>query len=168
MHVIHTIGYEGANSADFVATLQIVGVMTLVDVRAVPLSRKPGFSKRSLAEILRTAGIEYVHLPSLGDPKPGREAAKAGDLGTFRRIFGKHLRTAPAQVGLAQLAQLATESAVCLLCFERDHNCCHRSLIADTLLETGNFRIKNIGVRAGLSKVQETRSAAIAGDRHVR
>lgn len=167
MHTIYTIGYEGSNAGDFVATLKLVGVETLVDVRALPLSRKPGFSKRSLAATLADCGLSYVHVPALGDPKPGRDAARAGDLPAFRRIFGTHLSKDDVQGALAELAQLATESTVCLLCFERDHTCCHRSMIADALRETGRFQIKNIGIRTGLVKLQEAKRVAVAGSRAV-
>ena len=160
MRTVYTIGYEGSNADDFVATLQLVGVETLVDVRALPISRKPGFSKRSITDILSAGGVQYVHSPALGDPKPGRDAARAGDLPTFRKVFGKHLGKPEAQAALVELAQIATESTVCLLCFERDHTYCHRGMIAGALGETGKFQIKNIGVRAGLMKMQEANCVA--------
>ena len=59
---IFTIGYEGATQAELVAALQQAGVARVIDVRAVPLSRKPGFSKNVLAAGLKEAGIDYVHL----------------------------------------------------------------------------------------------------------
>ena len=43
MHIF-TIGYEGATQAELIAALQKAGIQRLIDVRAVPLSRKPGFS----------------------------------------------------------------------------------------------------------------------------
>jgi uncharacterized protein (DUF488 family) len=46
MTQIYTIGYEGTDIERFVRTLKIVGVEQPVDVRAVPLSRKKGFSKK--------------------------------------------------------------------------------------------------------------------------
>lgn len=45
---IFTIGYEGATQAEVLAALSAAGVELLVDVRAVPLSRRPGFSKTVL------------------------------------------------------------------------------------------------------------------------
>jgi hypothetical protein len=48
MTQIYTIGYEGTDIERFVQTLKIVGVEQLVDVRAVALSRKKGFSKNGL------------------------------------------------------------------------------------------------------------------------
>lgn len=59
---IFTIGYEGTTQPDLIAALMAAGVERLIDVRAVPLSRKPGFSKTNLASGLREAGIDYVHL----------------------------------------------------------------------------------------------------------
>src|SRR3954462_12290991 len=57
---IFTIGYEGATQDEVVAALQQAGVSLVIDVRAVPLSRKPGFSKNVLAAGLKDAGIDYA------------------------------------------------------------------------------------------------------------
>ena len=46
---IYTIGYEAVTVAEFVAALQAAEVRRVIDVRALPLSRRPGFSKSSLA-----------------------------------------------------------------------------------------------------------------------
>ena len=87
LNPIFTIGYERANIEDFVATLRYARIDVVIDIRAVAVSRKRGFSKRSLADILADAEIDYVYLRDLGDPKPGREAARRGDMADFRRIF---------------------------------------------------------------------------------
>ena len=63
---------------ELIAALQAAGVEQVIDVRAVPLSRKPGFSKNVLAAGLKEAGIDYVHLKALGTPPAGREAARKG------------------------------------------------------------------------------------------
>lgn len=73
---IYTIGYEATTMADFLAALQRAGVRRVIDVRALPLSRRPGFSKSSLAAHLAEVGIEYRHLKALGTPKRGRDAGK--------------------------------------------------------------------------------------------
>jgi uncharacterized protein (DUF488 family) len=70
--VLHTIGYEGISIGDFLATLELVGIDLVIDVRCVPLSRKPGFSKSILARWLASRDIQYLHLKELGDPKEGR------------------------------------------------------------------------------------------------
>ena len=65
---IFTIGYEGATQGELIAALREAGVTLLADVRAVPLSRRPGFSKNILAAGLKEAGIDYVGLKALGTP----------------------------------------------------------------------------------------------------
>ena len=80
-----TIGYEGAAIEAFVDTLGAAGVRTLIDVRDAPWSRRPEYAKRALAEALAAGGIDYRHLKGLGNPKPGRDAARAGDIETFPR-----------------------------------------------------------------------------------
>ncbi|TAN54890.1 MAG: DUF488 domain-containing protein, partial [Rhodospirillales bacterium] len=84
---LFTIGYEGSSIEDFMATLLLANIRTLIDVRDLPISRRPGFAKKALAGALEKVGISYVHLKGLGDPKEGREAAKANDLEEFIRIF---------------------------------------------------------------------------------
>ena len=54
------------------------GVERVIDVRALPLSRRPGFSKTPLRGALEEAGIEYVHLKALGTPAEGRSGGAGG------------------------------------------------------------------------------------------
>ena len=75
---IFTIGYEGVTQGEFLAALEGAGVARVIDVRALPLSRRPGFSKTPLKNALAEVGIDYVHLKALGTPPEGREAARKG------------------------------------------------------------------------------------------
>lgn len=133
-----TIGYEGCTIGDVLTTLRDAKVGLLLDVRAVPQSRKPGFSKRQLAAGLDEVGIRYVHLQGLGTPKPGRDAARAGHPERMEVIFREHMTSDRAQAELAQAKLLVREQRACLLCFERDPAQCHRRLVADLVTdETG-------------------------------
>jgi uncharacterized protein (DUF488 family) len=133
-----TIGYEGTTIDQVVAVLRDARVALLVDVRAVPQSRKPGFSKRQLVAILDQAGIAYVHLQGLGTPKPGRDAVRAGHPERMEVIFREHMTSDRAQAELAQVKELVRDRKSCLLCFERDHTTCHRRLVAEMIVdETG-------------------------------
>jgi uncharacterized protein (DUF488 family) len=135
---IFTIGYEGADASRFLATLKQEGVATLADVRAVALSRKRGFSKSALRDALAGQGIGYEHFITLGTPKEGRQAARAGDAELMRRIYcDEVLATEPAQEALRDLEALAQAQPVCLLCFERDPAHCHRRILAQRLGERG-------------------------------
>jgi uncharacterized protein (DUF488 family) len=72
-----------------------------------------------------------VHLQKLGTPAEGRQAARAGDLDTLWRIYDDHIKTPEAQGALDELiALIKSGNRVCLLCYERDPNQCHRSRIA--------------------------------------
>jgi uncharacterized protein (DUF488 family) len=137
MSQVYTIGYEGSDIERFVATLRAVGVTMLVDVRAVAVSRKKGFSKSRLRERLDAERISYVHLVNLGDPKVGREAARGGNYRKFRQVYAAHLKTADAVCALSVLDEAARRDIVCLMCFERDPAVCHRRIIADRLKARG-------------------------------
>jgi uncharacterized protein (DUF488 family) len=133
MPELFTIGYQGSILDAVVASLRAAGVTHLVDVRAVPQSRKPGFSKRLLGGTLEAAGIRYTHLRGLGTPKAGRDAVRHGDVAAMHRIFRAHMHETAAQVDLARAAEIAAAEPACLLCFERDHTNCHRQIVADML-----------------------------------
>ncbi len=115
MATLFTVGYEGSKPSDLFASLQDNGVTLLIDVRDVPISRKPGFSKTSLSLGLDVAGIRYLHLKGLGDPKPGRVAAREGRFSDFRRIFAAHIMTTAAQQALAEAIVATSKSIACLL-----------------------------------------------------
>ena len=127
-----TIGYEGATLGAVFEALRQAGVQTLVDVRAVARSRRPGFARSRLAAGMAEAGLGYVHLRGLGTPAEGRAASKAGDHAGMQRVFREHLATPEAQADLHALADRAGEH-VALLCFEADAAHCHRRLVAEAL-----------------------------------
>jgi uncharacterized protein (DUF488 family) len=138
MSDLATIGYQGCTIGSVVDALRKSGTKLLIDVRAVPQSRKPGFSKRQLAAALDEAGIAYVHLQGLGTPKPGRDAVRAGHPERMEAIFREHMTSDRAQAELVRATELARERPACLLCFERDHRTCHRRLVAEMIVaETG-------------------------------
>jgi len=129
MTTVYTIGYEAATMAEFLAALETAGVRRVIDVRALPLSRRPGFSKSPLAAELATHGIDYVHLKALGTPKPGRDAARKGDVATLRAVYDGQLALPEAQAAAARMRDLIAETPSALLCFERDPCLCHRTLL---------------------------------------
>ena len=144
--MLFSIGYEGTDQASFVQRLRKAGVEILVDIRERPLSRKKGFSKNGLASAVRDEGIEYVHIRALGDPKPGRDAARAGDHERFRQIFSAHMATDEAQNALGEVVDLIDQRSACLLCFEKCHIHCHRSIVAKHLTQLTKRRFNHIAV----------------------
>lgn len=126
---IFTIGYERSTVGEFVTALHQAGVERVIDVRALPLSRRPGFSKSPLRAALEEAGIEYIHLRALGTPADGRAAARAGRHEDLKRIYDGQLELPEAIAQSAKMLQLASEKPSALLCMEREPARCHRTLL---------------------------------------
>lgn len=155
---IATVGYEGSTPEDFDRTLVEAKIDCVVDVRAVPVSRKRGFSKTALRDRLEDSGIAYLHFRALGDPKPGRDAARAGNWEAFRRIFFAHMETPAAQSELTQLRELLSERRIALLCYEADHTQCHRAIVTALLAPRANLDVDHLKVvvRGGMRGAKRT------------
>lgn len=130
---VFTIGYEQTTVAELIAALKVAGVGRVVDVRALPLSRRPGFSKTALAGALAEGGIAYEHLRALGTPKEGRDAAKRGDRATLARVYAGQLELPEAQAAVAVLLDRIAAKPTALLCYEREPSACHRSMLLDAV-----------------------------------
>jgi len=144
-HTLATIGYEAATVRSFLNALEDAGVDLLVDVRAVAMSRRPGFAKTALTANLESVGIDYLHLRDLGTPADGRAAARAGRHAEMREIFLEQLATPQAQLALETLGDLVrSRKRVAILCFEADPAHCHRTIVATALAERMPLRIENL------------------------
>lgn len=129
-----SLGYEGRTADELINQMVDAGVSVLVDVRLTPLSRKPGLSKNRLRDALADRGIEYVHLPQLGNPKDNREPFRAGQPASRDR-FRSLLHTDDGRQALNHVAELLDGEVVALLCFERDHTTCHRDIVTEELVK---------------------------------
>ena len=145
MRTLFTVGYQQAKPDAVLGELKRAKIDLLVDIRAVAASRRPGFSKRQLAAALDEAGIAYIHLQKLGTPAEGRQAARAGDFEALWRIYDKHIKTPEAQAALGELlALIKSGKRVCLLCYERDPNECHRSRIAALVKKRTRVKVDDL------------------------
>lgn len=141
-----TIGYEGVALSTFLETLHQAGITQIIDVRQLPLSRRPGFSKTPLRNALSEAGIAYTHLRPLGTPPEGREANKRRQWDRFWPIVDAALSTTEAALALEQAAHLARERPSCLLCYEADPCICHRLSVAHRLTAAHGFAVSHLRV----------------------
>jgi uncharacterized protein (DUF488 family) len=142
---VATIGYVATTVPSFLHALEEAGVKLVVDVRAVAMSRRPGFAKTKLRENLNSVGIDYVHLRGLGTPADGRAAARGGRHEEMQRIFAEHMKTDVALNDLDTLAQLVrADRLLCLLCFEANPEHCHRTLVARALADLVPVDILNL------------------------
>ncbi|QID19152.1 DUF488 domain-containing protein [Nitrogeniibacter mangrovi] len=140
---IFTIGYEGLDIDAFMSLLAEHDIETVVDVRELPLSRKPGFSKKALASALNLSGLEYAHMAGLGCPKPVRNRYRQdGNWKHYVEGFLNHLKT--QSTAIAELSELANSSNCALLCYESDFNFCHRSMVANAVHEHCGADVEHI------------------------
>ena len=137
-------GYEGHTIDDLIQECRRTRAKFVVDIRLNAISRKRGFSKKALSESLSKAGIEYIHLRALGNPKsnrpgfahPGTPEAEVA----HRRFNEEVLGTDEAASQLAQLEELEKIGNVIILCFEETPRCCHRHLVIQRLREREKSR----------------------------
>jgi uncharacterized protein (DUF488 family) len=122
---IATIGYQRRTPAELVGALVAAGVTRLIDVRAVPASRKRGFAKTPLAAALAAAGIEYVHVRAAGNPF----RAAAGWREPYRAYLAEHPAVVDEVIALAGVVP----GLAALLCVEHDVADCHRGVLADAI-----------------------------------
>ncbi len=139
---VFTIGYEGRNVDDLVHKLIANGIEQIIDVRQNAFSRKPGFSKTMLFANLQKNGISYHHIPELGSPRDIRQRHnESGSAAAFMDEYSAYLDTRPE--AYQRLKGLALSRTSALLCFERDHTDCHRSILSERLSGDG-FQVVHI------------------------
>ena len=125
-----TIGYEALSLREFFGILERCRVSMLVDIRELPISRKPGFAKTALATGAAKHGLKYEHLVELGCPRDVRHEYRAdNDWARYTKRFKAYLNTQDEV--LERLAGWMRDERCCLLCFEKDFNFCHRSFVAE-------------------------------------
>jgi uncharacterized protein (DUF488 family) len=159
--IVYTIGYEGLDLHAFMSLLNEHGIETVVDIRELPLSRKPGFSKKALANVLNFSGIEYVHMVYLGCPKAVRDRYREN--GNWRRYtegFLKHLKAQKAAI--AELSDLVHSSNCALLCYEADFKFCHRSMVANAVREHCGAGVEHIAASYARTANPADRQLAVA------
>lgn len=135
-HRVWTVGYSGHTPASFAAQLKEAGISRVLDVRSLPFSRKPGFSKKALGAFLEQQGIEYVHLPELGASRALLARRKGG--APFSEV-AKDYRASLARKGahLERAGALAGQKSSALMCLEKDAAQCHRGILAQAMARRG-------------------------------
>jgi uncharacterized protein (DUF488 family) len=134
MSVLYTAGYQGHTIETFLDLLAGNRIEHLIDVRQLPFSRKPDFSKKRLAAHLEASGIRYTHLVALGTPKELRDDVRRNkDYEAFFAAVRAVIAGQPE--ALEQAAALVQSERCLLLCFEADVATCHRLAVAEALRE---------------------------------
>ncbi|MDQ4138797.1 MAG: DUF488 domain-containing protein [Actinomycetota bacterium] len=126
---IYSVGYEGLTVAGLVERLRQSRVEELVDVRANPASRRPGFSKKKLSESMAAAGIAYRHEPLLGNA-----FREVEDFAAAMALMRGHLAAGEPAEAVARLVTSADGRRIAVLCLENDQRRCHRQVVLEAAL----------------------------------
>ena len=142
---LFTVGHSNHPIERFLELLNGAQINTLVDVLALPGSRRwPQYDQQALRQSVANMKIEYAWLPALG----GRRKARADSKNTAWRNaafrgYADYMETAEFEDGIVDLVSTATGSTACIMCSEALWWQCHRGLISD-LLKTGGHRVLHI------------------------
>jgi len=139
---IYTIGYEGIDIDRFMKCMEFFNVSKLIDVREVTQSRRKDFSKNALANLLMEHGIDYISIKELGTPKKLRDKLrKTRNYESFFKEYRDYLKDKNHL--LVEILQLIHDNhTVALMCYEKDHNKCHRKIIAEEIQKIDNNGLK--------------------------
>lgn len=156
--LLATIGYEGVNLPVFLATLKGAGVTLLLDVRELAISRRKGFSKSSLSQALSSVGIDYQHERALGAPRHVRHRLRED--GDFKRYFAEFREYLATQDALLDELARTLRGRIALLCFERNPDECHRSVVVAALAKRLNTGFVHLSVSPEDAQKRQTRPRA--------
>lgn len=132
--LVLTIGYEGETIDSFLYKLISNNVTAVIDIRNNPQSMKFGFSKNSFKDYVEKTGMKYFHIPELGIPSAMRKGL--GQKISYQKLFEKYENKLLPEQNEAKdylLELIDKYSRVALVCFESDHNCCHRNTLIQYL-----------------------------------
>jgi uncharacterized protein (DUF488 family) len=132
---IFTVGHSTLPIERFIELLKIYGIKQLVDIRTMPGSRhNPQFGGDALADSLRAAHIEYVHMEALGGLRRARkDSQNAGWRNKSFRGYADYMQTAEFAHAMETLVRMGQQKRTAIMCAEAVPWRCHRSLVADAL-----------------------------------
>ena len=141
---IYSIGYEGLLVDGFLDILLRNGIQRLIDVRFNPVARKYGFHKSTLSRLCGKLDIEYIHIPELGIQ--GDKRNNLHSLEDYKRLFEEYEQKVLIKNKsiLGKVGEMMEEKVSALMCMEADHQYCHRTRIAESILSSSTLPLKNI------------------------
>ena len=137
-----TIGHSNRSFEEFVELLRGAEIDLVADVRKFPRSRaNPQFNDDTLAEGLARCGISYEPMTVLGGRR-GVEKSISPDInGLWRNLsfhnYADYALSAEFGAGLRHLLERGREQRCTVMCSEAVWWRCHRRIVADYLIASG-------------------------------
>ena len=139
---LYTIGYEKALQRDVLTALTEAGVATLIDVRAD--LTPAGFFEAPARRRNRRRRDALRSSKGAGDAAGGPPRQPAPRMGSVWGIVEEKLARPEAELDFRQAADIANAAPSCLLCYEADWRVCHRSRIAELLVQGHGFAVRHL------------------------
>ena len=145
IRLIYTIGHSTHPIDRFIEMLKNFQIDKLIDVRTIPRSRfNPQFNKESLSKVLQEQSIGYEHFPGLGGLRHSKvDSLNKGWRNKSFRGYADYMQTEEFEKNIQKLMTQVEKCLIAVMCAESVPWRCHRSLIADALLNHG-FKVKDI------------------------
>ncbi len=131
---LFTIGYEGKSLESYLNILIKQNIKILCDVRKNPISRKYGFSKRTLQNACEALNIKYFHFPELGIVSEKRKNLNSQR--DYDNLFLEYEQSViPNQSQTIKFISdlINNYNRVALTCFEAFPKQCHRTMVANAV-----------------------------------
>jgi uncharacterized protein (DUF488 family) len=134
---VYSMGFSNRTWDETLEVLSAYKVKCVADIRTLPGSKHtPQFNLEHLRQALPEAGIDYVHLKSLGGlRKPRKDSTlNAAWRNDGFRGYADYMQTAEFESALGELIGLLKTKMTVYCCTEAVFWRCHRQLVSDALV----------------------------------
>src|SRR5215469_13321802 len=136
----YTMGFPNRTWDETLEILKSFKIERLADIRTLPGSKHtPQFNLEHLQQELPKAGVEYIHMKSLGGlrkPRKDSTVNSAWQNSGFRG-YADYMQTPEFEESLNELIGFLKEKTTVYCCTEAVFWRCHRQLVSDALLIRG-------------------------------
>jgi uncharacterized protein (DUF488 family) len=143
---VYSMGFSNRTWDETLEILAGHEIKRVVDIRTLPGSKHtPQFNLEHLERELPKAGVEYIHMKSLGGlRKPRKDSTlNAAWRNDGFRGYADYMQTMEFESALGELIRLLKEKMTVYCCTEAVFWRCHRQLVSDALLARG-YRVGHI------------------------
>jgi uncharacterized protein (DUF488 family) len=168
---LFTIGHGADDSSTLRDRLVAAGILSLVDVRRFPGSRRnPDVHVDALSEWVPGAGIEYRWEERLGGRRslpPGRPVIDSWWRVESFQAYAAYTRTDEFAGGMAELLESTKHARTAVMCSENVWWRCHRRLIADVATLVHGLDVQHLMPDGRLIGHEPAEGARLVDDYHV-
>jgi uncharacterized protein (DUF488 family) len=141
MNAFFTVGHSTHPINEFVDLLRAVDVELVADVRTIPRSRtNPQYNRDVLPRTLMSFNLDYIHIPELGGLRSRRSVPPVVNGFWRNKSFHNYADYAMGdefRSGLSNLRKVGHLQRCAVMCAEAVWWRCHRRIIADYLIVSG-------------------------------